>query len=143
MRAIRTEEYLYIRNVDPERWPAGTPNHTRSLVANSWLADVDNGPTKCYMSDIRNRDELHRRLYDLSFGKRPAEELYVIADDPGQMVNVADDPDYSRIKSELAAKLSAELRASGDPRMFDNGFVFDSPEYLHHGPDWPQGCMPR
>ena len=32
--------------------------------------------------------------YALGFGKRPAEELYRIADDPGQVNNLADDPAY-------------------------------------------------
>jgi arylsulfatase A-like enzyme len=76
MRAIRTRDYLYIRNFEANRWPAGTPDYENAYLEGSWYGDVDNGPTKTYMIDNRDRDPEHRRLFELAFGKRPAEELY-------------------------------------------------------------------
>ena len=53
------------------------------------------------MVENREKDDLHRKLYELSFGKRPAEELYDCRKDPGQLVNLAGDPDYADIKAAL------------------------------------------
>ena len=39
-RAIRTEHFLYIRNLAAERWPAGDPPH---------YVDIDRSPTKFWM----------------------------------------------------------------------------------------------
>ncbi len=74
-RAIRTHDYLYIRNYRPDRWPNGTPHYERAAVKDAWYADTDNGPTKTYMIENRDRDANHRRLYDLSFAKRRAKNF--------------------------------------------------------------------
>ncbi len=44
-RAIRTHDFLYLHNFWPDRWPAGTPNYQKAVIAGAWLADCDNGPT--------------------------------------------------------------------------------------------------
>jgi len=92
MRAVRTHGYLYIRNFKPDRWPAGDPQG---------YGDIDNSPTKTYMMDHRN-DPNVKKLFDLAFGKRPGEELYDLAKDPGQLNNVAAKPKYAKVKKELA-----------------------------------------
>lgn len=74
-RAIRTHEFLFIRNFCSDRWPAGTPNYEKAVYKNAWYGDCDNGPTKTYMVENRDKDETHRRLCDLAFAKRPAEEV--------------------------------------------------------------------
>ena len=71
MRAIRTRDYLYIRNFEPDRWPAGTPDYENATIEGSWYGDADNGPTKTYMIDNRGRDTEHRKLFEIAFGKRP------------------------------------------------------------------------
>ena len=136
-RAIRTHEYLYIRNFAPDRWPAGTPDYHKAAFPGSWLADCDNGPTKTYMTDNRNRDELHARLWELSFGKRPAEELYDCVNDPGQLQNIAGDPAYAGVKNDLAARLMENLTATGDPRASGRGDRFDTYPYYGGGPKHP------
>ena len=65
-RAIRTHDYLYIRNYRPDRWPNGTPNYEQAAYPGGWYADTDNGPTKTYMVEQRDRGAEHRRLYDLA-----------------------------------------------------------------------------
>jgi len=117
MRAIRTHDFLYIRNFRPDRWPAGTPNYENATFPGSWYGDVDNGPTKFYMVDNQDRDEKSRRLFELAFDKRPAEELYDLRTDPEQMHNVADDPAYREAREKLAAELASELENSNDPRV--------------------------
>ena len=137
VRAIRTADYLYLRNFRPERWPAGTPNYLQAAIPWCWLGDCDNGPTKSYMVDHQNDDELHARLYDLAFGLRPAEELYDCRNDPGQLVNVAADPAYAEIREALAAQLMEQLVATGDPRASGGGDEFDRVPYLGQGPRHP------
>ncbi len=144
MRSIRTDEYLLIRNFTPERWPAGTPYYQKATIPGVWLGDCDNGPTKTYMVDHREDDAEHRRKYELAFGKRPEFELYLQADDPGQLNNVADDPAYHTIVKDLNARLTAELKRTGDPRISGNGAkVFDETKYLGRGPRHPDSQKSR
>ncbi len=135
-RGFRTDDYLYIRNYEPSRWPAGTPDHKNAQVPNAWLADCDNGPTKWFL--WVNRDEpTFRKHYELAFGKRPAEEFYDIRRDPGQVVNLANDPDYVRTRKDLAVRLTRELSATGDPRINGRGSLFDVQPYLGGSPTYP------
>ncbi|NQT53121.1 sulfatase-like hydrolase/transferase, partial [bacterium] len=122
-RAIRTHDFLYIRNFKPHLWPAGAPEVYR---------DIDGSPTKTYM--MQQRDEAKvKPLFDLAFGKRPAEELFDVRKDPGQLRNVADDPAYAAAKKKLAEQLMAELKATADPRVVGGGDKFDAYPYLGGG----------
>ncbi len=136
-RGIRTDQFLYIRNYEPERWPAGTPDHASAQIPRAWLADCDNGPTKTFLWEHRN-DPQFRRFYDLAFAKRPAEELYDLAEDPGQVANVADDPSYLQIRKELAVRLARALIEMADPRLQGRGSLFDSQPYLGGSPSFPR-----
>ncbi len=136
-RGLRTHEFLYIRNFRPDRWPNGTPHYERATVPGNWYADTDNGPTKTFIIEHAERGEALRKSYDLCFAKRPAEELYDLRNDPDQLHNVADDPQYAQIRDELTAQLTAHLTATGDPRMGDNSDFFDEFPYLGGGPKHP------
>ncbi|MEX2301605.1 MAG: sulfatase [Bryobacterales bacterium] len=114
MRSIRTAEYLYIRNFEPERWPTGGAEFVSSNK--TYHGDVDACPTKEFMTGPVNQRRFPRQ-YELCFGKRPEEELYRIADDPDQINNLGGDPAYAAAKQQLWSRLSDELQATGDPRM--------------------------
>jgi len=137
VRAIRTHDYLYIRNFKPDRWPAGTPNYMQAAIPYCWLADCDNGPTKTYMVENREKDDHHRLLYQLAFGKRPQEELYDCRMDPYQLNNLAVDPAYDNVRRELSELLMEQLRITGDPRAYGGGDEFDEVPYLGQGPRHP------
>lgn len=111
-RAIRNYDYLYIRNFEPQRWPTGGPTFVSSN--RTFHGDVDACPTKTFMVE---QQEDFPREFDLCFGKRPLEELYAVNDDPGQVHNLADDPQYASMKEELWKQLREHLRATGDPRI--------------------------
>ncbi len=131
IRALRTDDFLYIRNYEPRRWPNGTPDWNRAAKPGAWLADCDNGPTKTYIVDNRDKDDEHRRFFQLSFGKRPAEELFDLKKDPEQLDNVAADESYAEVLARLGNQLTAELLASGDPRHDSSeAFDFDAVPYL-------------
>ncbi len=136
-RAIRNHAFLYIRNFKPDRWPSGTPNFRQAAVPGAWLADCDNGPTKTYMTDNKDRDDHHRRLWDLSFGMRPEDELYDCIRDPEQLVNLAADPAYASVRTVLAAQLMDQLKRAGDPRAIGQGDQFDEYPYLGGAPKHP------
>ena len=121
MRAIRTHDFLYIYNFRTDRWPAGTPHYEKAFLPGTWYGDVDNSPTKFYMVDHRDKDDLHRKLFDLAFGKRPAEELYDLKKDPDQLQNVAEDPEYGAIKGRFSEQLMRELHSTLDPRVLGRG----------------------
>ena len=75
----------------------------------AWLGDCDNGPSKTWLVEHREQDADTRRLYDLAFGKRPAEELYDLRKDPNQLSNVIDQPEYAAIRSQLSQQLTDRL----------------------------------
>lgn len=137
-RGIRTREFLYIRNYRPDRWPNGTPDYEHAAIPGCWFADTDNGPTKTFIIENADRDADHRRYFELSFGLRPADELYDLKTDPEQLTNVAADPKYAQVCDALAAKLLDGLERTGDPRVAGKGYVFDDYPYFGKGPKHPE-----
>jgi arylsulfatase A-like enzyme len=137
-RAIRTREHLYIINFAPERFPMGDPSALVPGGAPPWkelehdtrmtLADMDAGPTKAWL--VTHREEPQWSPYfERAFAKRPREELYVLAADPHQLRNVAQEPQYGEVKATLEQRLLEGLRASADPRVLDGECRFDQPPY--------------
>lgn len=111
-RAIRTKEFLYIRNLRPELWPAGDPE---KWFAVGPFGDVDNGPSKAQI--IARRDQDLRYFFRLAFEKRPEVELFDLGKDPDQLENIATKrPEVAR---RLDAELTAWLSETGDPRIID------------------------
>jgi N-sulfoglucosamine sulfohydrolase len=108
VRGIRTEEFLYLRNFEPDRWPAGDPEYYWSVGE---FGDADDSRTKRLLIATRQQP-----YFDLCLGKRPAEELYDLRKDPGQLKNVAADPSYTGVKRRLWARVEAWMRETGDPR---------------------------
>lgn len=125
-RAIRTSDYLYIRNLRPDRWPAGDPQFYWAVGP---FGDIDDSPTKRWMLDHLD-DPAHRDLIALSFGKRPAEELYDLKKDPAQLRNLAASPDFADAKRRLSDRLDQWMRDTSDPRVDAATDVFDSYPYL-------------
>ncbi len=126
IRGIRTEDFLYLRNFEPDRWPAGDPDVSSSQGI---FSDTDAGPSKQYLIDHADDPDV-QPLFLLSFGKRPAEELYDLRNDPYQMNNLAGDPAYRAVREHLAGILENELEALEDPRMLGTGDAFD--RYPYH-----------
>lgn len=135
-RALRTPDFLYIRNFAPDRWPLGSPDGAigddapkdRSIAEQTYaaFADVDASPTKAWVIAHRN-DPQWRWLYDYAFGKRPAEELYDLRTDPDQIKNVAGKPEHALALADLSRRLMAELKRLGDPRVSDDVIFEKSP----------------
>ncbi len=124
MRSIRTHDYLYIRNFFPDRWPVGGPEKS--------FRDCDGGPTKSVILGGRETPEM-KKQFELCFGKRPAEELYVVKNDPYQLTNVAGNPEYAQVKKELADRLMSVLKGAQDPRVVGGEEVLARGQYLGRG----------
>ena len=113
-RAIRTKDFLYIKNYEPNRWPAGNPD--REFCARYIpFGEVDSSPTKTLIMDNKDRPGF-KRFYDLAFAKRPAEELYLLKSDPGQLVNLAGNPEFADMQKKLRSQLQKYLIKTKDPR---------------------------
>ena len=120
IRGIVKDGFLYLRNFEPERWPAGDP-------VTGYL-NVDGGPTKTECLQARRNPET-QRYWTWSFGKRPAEELYNIGKDPDCLDNLAGRSEFEQRQAALKDQLFQELRAQGDPRVLGQGHVFDEYPY--------------
>lgn len=137
VRALRTPDFLYVRNFKPDRWPSGSPYKVTDssaptfdeLANNTYAAfpDIDASPAKAWLVEHR-KDAGMEEFVDYAWGKRPAEELYDLAKDPHQAKNVASDPACAETIEKLRARLVAELKANDDPRL-DND-AFDRPPRL-------------
>jgi len=151
-RAIRTHDYLYIINFQPDRMPLGDHYDIGSSTSPSveqlthttvvTIPDEDAGPTKAWIVTNRNQPDV-RPYFDRAYGKRPREELYVLADDPHQVNNRAEDPALHTVKLELHQRLIEELERTGDPRMVDQGRYFESPPLAGQIPAGTPGAPVR
>ena len=125
MRAIRTADYLYIRNLTPEAAAVGDrpgavwPNDDDT----GGFGDTDGSPTKTYLWNNRDR---HQAEADMAFGKRPAEQLFDVRRDPANRDNLADDAGYAQIKRLLSAKLDRHRARTADPRIIGRGHELDA-----------------
>jgi len=127
VRAVRTRDYLYIRNLRPDRWPAGDPEFYHSVGP---FGDIDDGPTKQVL--LQRRDEAAIAPFaSLSLDKRPAEELYALTSDPHQLRNVADAPAHAAALGDLRASLDRWMRESADPRHTSDDDRWD--RYPYYG----------
>ncbi|MEM6379147.1 MAG: heparan N-sulfatase, partial [Bacteroidota bacterium] len=96
-----------------------------------WYADCDGGPTKNYMIENKDQDEEHQKAYQLAFAKRPAEELYDLKSDLGQVNNVAADAQYKEVLEAMRGKMEAKLIALNDPRAANPNYDgFNNHPYL-------------
>ncbi len=134
-RAVRTREHLYIRNLRPDRWPAGDPVLHQSVGP---YGDIDDGPTKQLL--MRTADAAHAVFRRHAMDKRPAEELYVLSADPGQLHNVAGEPAHAGTLRRLRERLDAWMRATDDPRAIADDDRFD--RYPYYGAP-VAGARPR
>jgi len=115
-RALRDDRFLYVRNFKPHRWPVGNPEYG--------YMNTDGSPTKSYLTNL---DEGHPdyRYFELSFGKRPAEELYDIVEDPHCLSNLATSAEYRDVKEAMRVRMEKGLIAQKDPRILGEGEIFD------------------
>jgi arylsulfatase A-like enzyme len=116
VRALRTQDFLYVHNFQPERWPAGNPETD--------FGNCDPSPTKEVVKTIEGY------FYELSLGKRPADELYDLRRDPTGIHNLAADLFYKPAVDALRANMMTMLTAERDPRALGQAAIFDTYVYV-------------
>ena len=131
--AIRTADFLYIRNFEPEKWKTGHGDGKPPVYdfskrdwpkgAEAFSYNIDPSPTKQWM--LQHPDDPASKL---CFSPRPEEELYDLRKDPGQLHNVAADKDHQTQRAWHRELLEAQLVASDDPRMDIRGYESHSIE---------------
>jgi len=146
-RALRTRDFLYVRNFAPDRWPMGSPKFISvadlpsadELEHNTFVAfaDMDASPTKAWLVRQYSEPEWDWH-YDYAFGKRPAEQLFDLRKDPDQTTNVAADPAYADTKRELSARLMKILTDAADPRVTGDGKTFERTPFTDAVADQPK-----
>ncbi|MFN9892827.1 MAG: sulfatase [Acidobacteriota bacterium] len=104
IRAVRTPEWKYIRNLHPELQHSTHTNRDSNKAAyrywQSWEREAQTNPQA-------------RALVE-AFKRRPAEELYDLRKDPDERVNLAADPRHTRTLNRLRARLDAWLKETND-----------------------------
>lgn len=113
MRAMRRRQYLYIRNYAADQWPTGGEYVGSNKTTHG---DIDGGPSKDSLLLPATRVKFRREV-ELCLNKRPAEELYDVTADPGQVNNLAGNELHSAVKLDLSRRLDEYLRETNDPRM--------------------------
>jgi uncharacterized sulfatase len=131
-RAIRSKEYLYIKNFKTERWPLGDPAPEISAVTTGikgmkpileGYEDIDDSPTKTFM--IKEKIS-YQAFFKIGFEKRDSEQLYDIRKDPFCLNDLSKSKKMKSILQKLSRKLEQKLIEQNDPRMTLNGDIFDS-----------------
>jgi N-sulfoglucosamine sulfohydrolase len=100
MRVVRTRRYKLIVNLASE---LTFPNANDLIHSPTWISAMQ-----------LPRPMLGRRTIE-QFLHRPRFELYDLARDPDEIVNLADDPRLARTKDELIARMKALQQATKDP----------------------------
>lgn len=120
IRGLIRGDYLFLMNMKTGRWPAGNPE--------TGYLNVDGSPTKTEILKSRKNPET-TFYWDLSFGKREAEELYNITKDRECLDNLAKNPEYEELRTQMKQELIEQLTSQKDPRIVGNGDVFDNYPY--------------
>lgn len=128
-RALRTDKFLYVRNLRPDLWPSGDPQVWKAVGP---FGDIDPGPTKKAVLDGRDDPEI-APLFQLACAKRPAEELYDLEKDPHQLKNVAGDAAYAQALARLRGELDAWMKQTNDPRADAGGEYAAFDRYPYYG----------
>lgn len=134
IRGVRTKDFLYLRNLRPDRWPAGDPDvlflHGRPF------GDVDTTRTKDFLLAHQHDQQIApftKRIFD----KRPAEELYDLRSDPHQLNNVASQRGYATDIVALRKRVDDWMHQTMDPRIDPEYDAWDKYPYYGKAPTAP------
>jgi len=120
IRGIVKGDYLYVRNFEPTRWPAGNPETA--------YLNCDGSPTKTQCLQSRKNEDNYK-FWLWNFGKRASQELYNIKDDPACLVNLALEENKVDLMKKMNLEMMVELKEQGDPRALGKGEIFDRYSY--------------
>ena len=100
VRSVRSRQFKYIVNLNYESPFYNITNTDEESIYADWLKNSESDTI------------LHRWVARYQF--RPGEELYDIRNDPFEMVNLAENPEYNSIREELRTELNKWMESQGD-----------------------------
>ncbi len=124
VRGVVKGDWLYLRNFEPTRWPAGNPE--------TGYLDCDGGATKTFVLEAHRVDSTDQH-WAWCFGMRPAEELYNLKQDPDCLRNLVYTQTASPILQTLTNILYSKLMRQNDPRLLGQEECFDNYPYANPG----------
>jgi arylsulfatase A-like enzyme len=113
MRCVRTDRYKYIRNFLPNR-PHMQPNRYK-----------DGKSIIVALREANEAGTLNGVQASIFNPTRPKEELYDLQNDPFEIRNLADDPNYRKQLKDLRRRLDSWIEATGDRGPESEG-MYDS-----------------
>lgn len=121
IRGIVSDGWIFLKNFETGRWPAGNPE--------AGYLNCDGSPTKTVILNERRNGPDTAGFWRMSFGKRPEFELYDTTTDPYCMQNLAGRVMFDERRTELQTKLFETLKAQADPRIGDDPGYFERMPY--------------
>lgn len=124
IRALRTAQFKYIKNLYPEF--EYTTHIDRNRPLTYWPSWVAVAKTNAEAATIVR-----------GYHERPAEELFDIARDPDERHNLAADPRYADTLKEMRGRLEAWMKSQNDSqKMFNTPYAKGTPEleFLRRNP---------
>ena len=108
IRTITDGTWRYIRNLTPDELYI-----EKHLMGLQGKAALNNPYWATWIWDSHS----NARTYDLvkRYMHRPAEQLYLTADDPSEMSNLAGEQQHAAVLSRLSKELDRWMAAQGDP----------------------------
>jgi arylsulfatase A-like enzyme len=114
MRAIRSKEFKLIHNLMPERAYCQFNRYKETSY-----------PVLALLNVLNMKEELPPEQAKFMAPNKPEFELYDMVNDPFELNNLADNPDYANIKSELLMELNSwrenVILDKGVTKEFRNG----------------------
>ncbi len=126
IRGIRTQDFLFLWNMRPNRWPAGDP---KAFFAVGDYGDVDGSRAKNFILANRTLPTI-KPFFELNFGMRPEFELFDLKKDPNQLSNVAGKTEYVAIERSLRSRVEKWMQETNDPRIDPNYDGWDRYPYF-------------
>ena len=117
IRSIRDDEFHYIVNLNYKQ-----PYHEKHLMSEKIAKRYDLQWWQALKDAAEKGDASAKKLFE-KYHNRPAEELYRVDEDPWEMNNLADKPQYAKVKKRLLAELHSWMAKQNDP-----GAAMDDPK---------------
>ncbi|MBN2272561.1 MAG: sulfatase [Sedimentisphaerales bacterium] len=108
IRTVSDGQYRYIRNLRPNEIYI-----EKHLMGWSGDGKLNNPYWATWVSEAWDNPHTYKLVK--RYTRRPAEQLYHTAEDPYEMINLADDAAAADIKARLSGELDRWMREQGDP----------------------------
>jgi N-sulfoglucosamine sulfohydrolase len=100
IRSVRSKQYKYILNLNSSSSFLNMVSASSGEIYQNWIKATENDP--------------EMRYYIMRYTRRPKEELYDVENDPYEINNLAENPEFDSVKSSLIKELGHWMKVQGD-----------------------------